>query len=65
MQSLIQIPDDSISVGYKQVKPFHFEQVFFSKSKSFTGTEHEFLANGLAYAYHQTSPFTRVTPCKA
>jgi hypothetical protein len=59
------MPDDSISVGYKQVKPFHFEQVFFSQSKNFTGTEIEFLANGLAYTYYQTSPFARVTPCKA
>jgi hypothetical protein len=66
MQSIIQLPNDVVSVGYKQTKPFHYEQVFFSQSKNFTGTEYEFLANNLAYAYQQLNDFTRVevTPCK-
>lgn len=58
---LIQLPNDVISVGYKQTKPFKFEQVYFSKSKNFTGTEHEFLQKGFAYAYTQTSKYTRIT----
>jgi hypothetical protein len=58
---LIQLPNDVVSVGYKQTKPFKFEQVFFSKSKNFTGTEHEFLQKGFAYAYAQTSKYTRIT----
>lgn len=66
MQSLIQLPNDAVSVGYKQTKPYHYEQVFFSQSTNFTGTEYEFLAKGLAYAYQQLNDFTRVTaPCKA
>ena len=57
---LIQLPDDAISVGYKQARPFHFEQVFFSASLGFTGTEREFLEAGKAYAYIQLDKFTRV-----
>ena len=58
---LIQLPNDVISVGYKQTKPYHYEQVFFSKSLDFTGTEHEFLQKSFAYAYVKTSKHTRVT----
>lgn len=57
--ALIQLPNDVESVGYKQVKPFHFEQVFFSKRLNFQGTEKEFLKNGYAYEYVQTSKYTR------
>jgi len=58
--SLIQLPDDIVSDGYKQTKPYHYEQVFVSASKGFKGTELEFLKAGFAYEYTQTGPFTRV-----
>jgi hypothetical protein len=58
--SLIQLPNDAVSTGYKQTRPFHFEQVFSSESKGFKGTELEFLNAGLAYEYTQTDRFTRV-----
>lgn len=55
----IQLPDDAVSVGYKETKPFHQEQVFQSKSANFTGTEKEFVAAGHGYEYVQTTPHTR------
>ena len=58
--SIIQLPNDVVAQGYKQTKPFHYEQVFTSASKNFTGTELEFLRAGLAYEYTQTDQFTRV-----
>jgi hypothetical protein len=57
---LIQLPDDVQAKGYKLVRPFHYEQVFYSPSKGFTGTEQEFMAAGLAYRYIQTGKYTRV-----
>ena len=57
---LVQLPDDCENVGYREVRPYHWEQVFRSKSVKFIGTEQEFLAAGHAYAYIQTGPFTRV-----
>ena len=60
MNKLIQLPDDVQAHGFKLVRPYCFEQVFFSPSKGFTGTDQEFLAAGFAYAYVQTSKFTRV-----
>lgn len=59
MKGGIQLPDDVQSVGYRQVRPFHYEQVFTSKSANFTGTESEFVAAGLAHRFVQTDPFTR------
>lgn len=55
----IQLPDDVRSVGYRQVLPFDWQQVFTSTSKGFTGTENEFIKAGLAYRFVQTSPTTR------
>ena len=43
---LVQLPDDAVSVGYREVRPYHFEQVFSSESADFTGTEREFIQNG-------------------
>lgn len=60
MNKLIQLPDDVQAQRYKMVKPYHFEQVFFSPSTGFVGTEQEFLAAGFAYAYVQVSKFIRV-----
>jgi hypothetical protein len=35
--------------------------VFYSPSTGFTGTEHEFLRAGHAYAYIQADQYTRIT----
>lgn len=59
--ALIQLPNDVVSAGYKQVRPFHHEQVFRSDSAGFTGTEREFFEAGLAYAYIQLDRYTRLT----
>ena len=58
---LIQLPDDANSVGYKQTKPYHFDQVFHSSMHGFTGTEQEFLDAGLAYKYVQLDNFSRLS----
>ena len=58
--STIQLPDDAISCGYRQVGAFEYAQVFSSVSANFKGTEQEFAAAGKAYRYIQTSPYTRV-----
>lgn len=55
----IQLPDDALSAGYKQTRPFHFEQVFESLSIGFQGTEREFVEAGFAYAYVQIDTHTR------
>jgi hypothetical protein len=49
------------SAGYVQARPFHHEQVFYSPSLDFKGTEREFLQAGHAYAYVQIDAHTRVT----
>ena len=56
---MIQLPDDVVSKGYKEVRPFHHEQVFYSPSKGFGGTEKEFVAAGYGYEYHQMDKFKR------
>ena len=56
---LVQLPDDAVSVGYREVRPYHFEQVFSSESADFTGTEREFIQNGHAYGYIQIDEYTR------
>lgn len=57
----IQLPNDAEAIGYQQEKPFHYQQIFVSKSCNFSGTEHEFLKAGHAYAYIQTDKHTRLT----
>ena len=47
----IQLPDDVVNKGYKQTRPFHYEQVFYSEKHNFTGTEKEFIQHGLEYGY--------------
>ena len=59
MQATFQLPNDAQAVGYKQTKPFHHEQVFYSPSLGFTGTEREFVAAGHGYAYVQIDAYTR------
>lgn len=56
---LIQLPNDAQLTGLKQVKPYDWQQVFSSQSANFIGTEKDFLNAGHAYAYVQTSKFTR------
>lgn len=58
---LIQLPNDAVSVGYKEVRPFQHEQVFHSASASFTGTECEFAHAGHGYAYQQLDAHSRYT----
>ena len=59
MNYLIVLPNDAKAVGYRETRPFQFDQVFSSDSLGFTGTEQEFLQAGLAYAYRQGDAFTR------
>lgn len=61
MNYLIALPNDVKAVGYRETRPFQFDQVFSSESLGFTGTEQEFLQAGLAYAYRQVDKFTRYT----
>ena len=58
----IQLPDDVKATGYKQVKPFDWQQVFYSAKFNFQGTEQDFLRAGLAYEYVQVAPFKHI--CK-
>ena len=55
----IQLPDDVISTGYKEVRPFHHAQVFFSPLLNFTGTEEEFVKACHAYRFVQIDKHTR------
>jgi hypothetical protein len=57
---MTQLPDDVESIGYKEVSPFQYEQVFSSKSKNFTGTEKEFVNAGYAYRYQQITKHRRL-----
>lgn len=59
MNYLIQLPNDVQAKGYREVRPFHYEQVFSSQSSGFVGTANEFLRAGFAYAYVQLDKFTR------
>ena len=57
---MTQLPDDVISIGYKQIRPFTHEQVFSSKLKNFIGTENDFVKAGFGYKYIQISPSSRI-----
>ena len=57
---MIQLPDDVVSVGYVQTRPFNFEQVFESTSVGFKGTERQFVEAGYGYAYIQVDQYTRI-----
>ena len=56
----IQLPNDAVAAGYKEVQPYHHEQVFSSESAGFTGTAKEFVAAGHAYHYVQVDQHTRL-----
>ena len=55
-----QLPNDIISIGYKQTKPFHYEQVFYSKEHDFKGTEKDFVKANLGYYYAEKDKYTRL-----
>lgn len=57
---LIQLPDDTKNMGYKQTRPYQFEQVFYSAKCNFTGTEREFIAAGFAYGYENIDKHSRL-----
>ena len=59
--AVISLPNDVKAAGYVQVRPYHYEQVFFSPSLNFKGTEKEFLQAGHAYAYVQIDDYTRLS----
>ncbi len=46
-----QLPNDVERVGLKEVRPFHHEDVYYSKSKNFTGTGDEFVKAGHGYNF--------------
>lgn len=50
----IQLPDDVVALDYKETRPFHFEQVFYSPLHDFKGTEREFIKAGLAYKFYES-----------
>jgi hypothetical protein len=58
----IQLPNDVQSQGYTRSSKnlFEFEQVFYSASESFTGSELEFISAGLAYKYIDVNDFKRL-----
>lgn len=56
----IQLPDDVVSKGYKQTRPFHYEQVVYSEKHNFTGTEREFIKANLAYEYRDFGNHARL-----
>lgn len=55
----ISLPNDAQATGYKQTKPYHWEQVFTSATTNFTGTEMEFVVAGHGYKYLTVDLFTR------
>lgn len=54
-----QLPNDAQLIGYKQVKPFHYEPVYKSISADFIGTESDFVKTGKGYYYLQIDKYTR------
>lgn len=56
----VQLPDDVIATGYREIKPFTFAQVFRSPSSGFEGTEEEFVERGLGYRFRQVGKFERI-----
>jgi hypothetical protein len=57
--NLISMPNDVQARGYRETRPYHYEQVFVSPSSGFVGTEREFVKAGLAHAYVQIDNHTR------
>lgn len=56
---MIQLPNDAISVGYRETAPFQWEQIFSSQAAGFTGTEREFVQRGYGYEYFEIGQFIR------
>ncbi len=59
---IIALPDDVVSVKWIQPRPYHWEEVFYSASEDFEGTEKEFLEAGVAYEYQQLANGRRYCP---
>lgn len=57
---MIQLPNDATSIGYKQTRQYHYEQVFHSATTNFTGTEQEFVKAGHGYSFVQLDKYTRI-----
>lgn len=51
----VQLPDDAVSMGYVQVRPYDWQQVFYSPANNFKGTEGQFVQAGLAYRFTQSN----------
>jgi hypothetical protein len=49
--AIVELPSDAIEQGYVETKPFHYEQLFYSPSNNFKGTEKEFYYAGICGAY--------------
>lgn len=62
MLTMIQLPEDVVSVGYKRnkINSFIFEQVFYSKEHDFKGAEEEFVKAGIGYRYYKVGDYIRV-----
>lgn len=56
----VQLPDDIVSMGYKMVSQFRYEQVWYSKEHDFTGTDQDFIDKGYAYRYQDLGDFKRI-----
>ncbi len=57
---MIQLPNDVVLVGYVEVKPFKYEQVYRSEKCNFTGTEEDFVKANFGYKFVQIDKHTRV-----
>lgn len=57
--SIAQLPNDVELIGYKMIRPFHYDAVYKSKVADFIGTEHDFVRTGSGYYYLQLDKHTR------
>jgi len=57
---MVSLPNDVIEKGYIQIKPYKWEQVFFSPSIPFLGTEKDFINSGFAYEYMTLTKSKRI-----
>ena len=55
-----QLPADAVPYGYKEVRAYDFEPVFYSAMHDFYGTEEEFWKEGFAYRYYDRNKRWRV-----
>lgn len=62
MNGGVQLPDDVVNAGYRKSKTnkFEFEQIFYSSSHDFRGSEQEFIDAGIAYRYRNLDRHRRI-----